>query len=46
MTQTITMIDYGGSNIRSVQKAFEFVGATMAVIIQYTLVYNETRTAK
>jgi glutamine amidotransferase len=27
MTQTITMIDYGGSNIRSVQKALEFVGA-------------------
>lgn len=27
MTQTITMIDYGGSNIRSGQKAFEHVGA-------------------
>ncbi len=31
MNQTITMIDYGGSNIRSVQKAFEFVGATVEV---------------
>ncbi|MCP4423842.1 MAG: imidazole glycerol phosphate synthase subunit HisH [Chloroflexi bacterium] len=31
MSHTITMIDYGGSNIRSVQKAFEFVGATVAV---------------
>ncbi len=27
----ITMIDYGGSNIRSVQKAFEFVGATVHI---------------
>lgn len=25
--QTVTMIDYGASNIRSAQKAFEFVGA-------------------
>lgn len=25
----ITLIDYGGSNIRSVQKAFEYVGATV-----------------
>ena len=31
MTQTITMIDYGGSNIRSVQKAFEYVGAAVEV---------------
>lgn len=27
---TITMIDYGGSNLRSAQKAFEHVGATVA----------------
>jgi glutamine amidotransferase len=27
MTQTITMIDYGASNIRSAQKAFEHIGA-------------------
>lgn len=27
MTQTITMIDYGASNIRSAQKAFEYIGA-------------------
>jgi len=27
----ITMIDYGGSNLRSVQKAFETVGATVSV---------------
>jgi len=25
--KTITMIDYGGSNLRSAQKAFEFIGA-------------------
>ena len=31
MTQTITMIDYGGSNLRSVQKAFEAVGAAVVV---------------
>jgi imidazole glycerol-phosphate synthase subunit HisH len=29
--QTITMIDYGGSNLRSAQKAFEYVGATVQV---------------
>ncbi len=29
MTQTITMIDYGASNIRSAQKAFETIGATV-----------------
>lgn len=29
--QRITMIDYGGSNLRSVQKAFEVVGATVEV---------------
>ncbi|MBE2200617.1 MAG: imidazole glycerol phosphate synthase subunit HisH [Anaerolinea sp.] len=29
MTQTITMIDYGASNIRSAQKAFEHIGATV-----------------
>jgi glutamine amidotransferase len=29
MTQTITMIDYGASNIRSAQKAFEYIGATV-----------------
>jgi imidazole glycerol-phosphate synthase subunit HisH len=29
--QTITMIDYGGSNLRSVQKAFEYVGAAVQV---------------
>jgi imidazole glycerol-phosphate synthase subunit HisH len=29
--QTITMIDYGGSNLRSAQKAFEYVGAVVAV---------------
>ncbi|MBP8000134.1 MAG: imidazole glycerol phosphate synthase subunit HisH [Chloroflexi bacterium] len=28
---TITMIDYGGSNLRSVQKALEFVGAQVTV---------------
>jgi imidazole glycerol-phosphate synthase subunit HisH len=28
---TITMIDYGGSNLRSAQKAFEYVGATVQV---------------
>ena len=27
----ITLIDYGGSNLRSVQKAFEFVGAPVQV---------------
>jgi glutamine amidotransferase len=27
----ITMIDYGGSNLRSAQKAFEFVGATVRI---------------
>jgi imidazole glycerol-phosphate synthase subunit HisH len=31
LTQTITMIDYGGSNLRSVQKAFEAVGAAVVV---------------
>jgi glutamine amidotransferase len=30
-TNFITMIDYGGSNLRSVHKAFEFVGATVKV---------------
>ena len=29
MSQTITMIDYGASNIRSAQKAFEHIGATV-----------------
>ena len=29
--QTITMIDYGGSNLRSAQKAFEYVGADVVV---------------
>jgi imidazole glycerol-phosphate synthase subunit HisH len=29
--QTITMIDYGGSNLRSAQKAFEYVGAAVQV---------------
>ena len=29
--QPITMIDYGGSNLRSVQKAFEAVGAAVVV---------------
>jgi len=29
--QTITMIDYGGSNLRSAQKAFEHVGAAVQV---------------
>lgn len=29
--QPITMIDYGGSNLRSVQKAFEAVGARLCV---------------
>jgi glutamine amidotransferase len=29
MSQTITMIDYGASNIRSAQKAFEYIGATV-----------------
>jgi len=27
LNKTITMIDYGGSNLRSAQKAFEFIGA-------------------
>lgn len=31
MSNTITMIDYGGSNLRSAQKAFEFVGAAVEV---------------
>jgi glutamine amidotransferase len=31
MSGPITMIDYGGSNLRSVQKAFEAVGAMVAV---------------
>jgi len=31
MTQTITMIDYGASNIRSAQKAFEYIGAKVAL---------------
>ncbi len=31
MTQTITMIDYGASNIRSAQKAFEYIGATVVL---------------
>lgn len=31
MTNTITMIDYGGSNLRSAQKALEYVGATVDV---------------
>jgi glutamine amidotransferase len=30
-TTRITMIDYGGSNLRSAQKAFEFVGAEVVV---------------
>lgn len=30
-SRLITMIDYGGSNLRSVQKAFEAVGATVEV---------------
>jgi imidazole glycerol-phosphate synthase subunit HisH len=29
MPQTITMIDYGASNIRSAQKAFEYIGAAV-----------------
>ena len=29
--KTITMIDYGGSNLRSAQKAFEYVGAAVQV---------------
>ncbi|MFO7537549.1 MAG: imidazole glycerol phosphate synthase subunit HisH [Chloroflexota bacterium] len=29
--KTITMIDYGGSNLRSAQKAFEYVGAVVDV---------------
>lgn len=29
MTKTITMIDYGASNIRSAQKAFAYIGATV-----------------
>jgi len=31
MTRTITMIDYGGSNIRSAQKAFEYIGAKVTL---------------
>jgi len=31
MSQTITMIDYGASNIRSAQKAFEHIGATVVL---------------
>ncbi len=31
MKQTITMIDYGTSNIRSAQKAFEYVGAKVTL---------------
>lgn len=27
----ITLVDYGGSNLRSVQKALEFIGATVSV---------------
>jgi imidazole glycerol-phosphate synthase subunit HisH len=29
--KTITMIDYGGSNLRSAQKAFEYVGAVVDI---------------
>ena len=31
MTNNITMIDYGASNIRSAQKAFEYVGAAVVL---------------
>ncbi len=31
MTQIITMIDYGASNIRSAQKAFEYIGAKVVL---------------
>ena len=29
--KTITMIDYGGSNLRSAQKAFEFMWVQMCI---------------
>ncbi|MCL4869887.1 MAG: imidazole glycerol phosphate synthase subunit HisH [Anaerolineae bacterium] len=35
---TITMIDYGGSNLRSVQKALAFVGAQVEVTADPTIV--------
>lgn len=31
MKQTVTMIDYGASNIRSAQKAFEYIGADVVL---------------
>ena len=39
----ITMIDYGASNIRSVQKAFEYVGATVQLTDDPAVVARATR---
>lgn len=36
----ITMIDYGGSNLRSVQKAFEFIGAPVQITADPHVVYR------
>jgi imidazole glycerol-phosphate synthase subunit HisH len=40
---TITMIDYGGSNLRSVQKAFEAVGADVRVTADPDVVRRATK---
>lgn len=40
---TITMIDYGGSNLRSVQKAFEAVGARVEVTAEPGKIRRATR---
>jgi imidazole glycerol-phosphate synthase subunit HisH len=40
---TITMIDYGGSNLRSVQKAFEAVGADVVVTADPDVVRRATK---
>ena len=36
----ITLLDYGGSNLRSVQKAFEFVGAPVEVTADPQVVFQ------
>lgn len=41
--QPITMIDYGGSNLRSVQKAFEAVGAAVVVTADSDAISRATK---
>lgn len=43
MSNTITMIDYGASNIRSAYKAFEFVGAEVNVTSDPDIVRRATK---